>query len=391
MKEGKEVLMKVLKAVLVLLLQVLLVALMSPPATAKTFVYVSCAVDGEIAILEMGLENGDLKLIGKAKAGKTVMPMAVSPDRRFLYAAIRSVPYAIASYSIDSNKGELTHLSTVPLPDNMAYISTDKTGRFLFSASYAGHKISVNPIGGKGLVQPDPTQVLITGRNPHSILSDPSNRFVYVPNLGSDQVMQFLFDEKTGILTPNKPAAVYTKNGAGPRHFEFSPNNRFVYLLNELNGMVNGYAVDVHTGGLTEIQSISAVPPDAKLAPGIPAPPLGGPQPAPRPEREEIKCADIHITPDGRFLYASERTSSTLAAFAVDSTNGKLTYIKSYETETQPRGFNIDPRGNFLIAAGQKTDQCSVHRINRTNGELQRLKRYPVGKNPNWIVIVDFP
>jgi 6-phosphogluconolactonase len=68
-----------------------------------------------------------------------------------------------------------------------------------------------------------------------------------------------------------------------------------------------------------------------------------------------------------------------------------LTYIKSYETETQPRGFNIDPRGNFLIAAGQKTDQCSVHRINRTNGELQRLKRYPVGKNPNWIEIVDFP
>jgi 6-phosphogluconolactonase len=149
--------MKALTTTLVLLLQVLLVALISLPASAKTFVYVSCAEDGEIAMLEMNLENGDLKLIGKAKAGKIVMPMAVSPDRRFLYASIRSVPYSVASYSIDSNKGELTHLSTVPLPDNMAYISTDKTGRFLFSASYAGHKISVNPIGGKGLVQTDPT------------------------------------------------------------------------------------------------------------------------------------------------------------------------------------------------------------------------------------------
>jgi 6-phosphogluconolactonase len=383
--------MKVLNAFWVLLLPVLLVALMSPPATAKTFVYVSCAEDGEIAMLEMNLENGDLKLIGKAKAGKIVMPMAVSPDRRFLYATLRSVPYSVASYSIDSNKGELIHLSTVPLPDNMAYISTDKTGRFLFSASYAGHKISVNPIGAKGFVQADPVQVLITGRNAHSILSDPSNRFVYVPNLGNDQVMQFIFDEKTGLLTPNKPGAVYTKNGSGPRHIEFSPNNRFVYLLNELNGMVNAYAVDLQTGVLAEIQSISAVPPDAKLAPGIPAPPLGGPQPAPRPDREEIKCADIHITPDGRFLYSSERTSNTLAAFMVDSANGKLTYIKSYETETYPRGFNIDPRGNFLIAAGQKTDQLSVHRINRANGELQRLKRYPVGKDPNWIEIVDFP
>jgi len=383
--------MKVLTTTLVLLLQVLFVALISLPASAKTFVYVSCAEDGEIAILEMNLENGDLKLIGKAKAGKIVMPMAVSPDRRFLYASIRSVPYSVASYSIDSNKGELTHLSTVPLPDNMAYISTDKTGRFLFSASYAGHKLSVNPIGGKGLVQPDPTQVLITGRNAHSILSDPSNRFVYVPNLGSDQVMQLIFDEKTGILIPNKPGAVYTKVGAGPRHLDFSPNNRFVYVLNELNGMVNGYAVDIQTGLLTEIQSISAVPRDANLPPGIPAPALGGPQPTPNVEREEIKAADIHSTPDGRFLYASERTTSTLAAFAVDSANGKLTYINNYETEKQPRGFNIDPRGNFLIAAGQKTDHCSVHRINRTTGELQRLNRVLLGKDPNWVEIVNFP
>jgi 6-phosphogluconolactonase len=167
-------------------------AFIALPATAKTFVYVSCAVDGG---RHAGMNlDAVIKNDGKARR-KTVMPMAVSPDRRF-YMPPSVRPYAIASYSIDSNKGELTHLSTVPLPDNMAYISTDKTGRFLFSASYAGHKISVNPIGGKGLVQPDPTQVLITGRNPHSILSDPSNRFVYVPNLGSDQVMQFCLTRK---------------------------------------------------------------------------------------------------------------------------------------------------------------------------------------------------
>jgi 6-phosphogluconolactonase len=381
--------MMVPKTTWVLLLPVLFVALIALPAAAKTFVYVSCADDAEIAVLEMNLDNGDLKLIGKAKAGKVVMPMAVSPDRRFLYASIRSVPFSVASYSIDSNKGELTHLSTVPLPDNMANIATDKTGRFLFAASYTGHKISVNPIGWRGLVQPDPTQVLMTGRNAHAILPDPSNRFVYVPNLGSDQVMQFIFDEKTGILTPNKPAAVYSKYGAGPRHLEFSPNNRFVYVLNELNGTVNVYAFDNQTGLLSEIQSLSALPPDSKLPPAIPAAGIG--PGAPSVEREEIKCADLHVTPDGCFLYASERTTSTLAAYVVDSATGKLRYMKNFETETQPRGFHIDPRGNFLIAAGQKTNQVSVHRINRTTGELQRLNRYPVGKNPNWIEIVDFP
>ena len=384
--------MKVLKmATFVLFIQVLLVAFIFLPASAKTFVYIACADDAEIAAMEMNLGNGDLNLIKKAKAGKTVMPMAVSPDRRFLYASIRSVPYSVASYSIDSSTGELTHLSTVPLPDNMAYISTDKTGRFLLAASYTGHKVSVNPIGWRGFVQPDPTQVMITGRNAHAILPDPSNRFVYVPNLGSDQVMQLVFDEKGGILTPNKPAAVYTKFGAGPRHLDFSPNNRFVYVLNELNGTVNAYAFDNQTGLLSEIQSISAVPRDSKLPPGIPAAGIGAPQSTPSAEREEIKCADIHMTPDGRFLYASERTSSTLAAFAVDSATGKLRYINSFETEKQPRGFHIDPRGNFLIAAGQKTEHCSVHRIDRATGDLQRLKRYPVGKNPNWIEIVDFP
>jgi 6-phosphogluconolactonase len=382
--------MKVLrKASLVLLSQILLVALIAMPAPAKTFVYVSCADDGEIAILEMNLENGDLRLIGKAKAGKIVMPMAVSPDRRFLYASIRSVPLSVASYAIDSNKGELIHLSTVPLPDNMAYISTDKTGRFLFGASYTGHKISVNPIGSRGFVQPDPIQVMMTGRNAHAILPDPSNRFVYVPNLGSDQVMQLIFDEKTGLLTPSKPPAVYTKFGAGPRHLDFSPNNRFVYVLNELSGMVNAYAFDSQSGLLSEIQSISALPPDSKLPPGLPG--VGISATTKSIEREEIKCADIHMTPDGQLLYASERTTSTLAAFAVDSTTGKLRYIKSFETETQPRGFHIDPRGNFLIAAGQKTEHCSVHKINRATGELQRLKRYLLGKNPNWVEIVDFP
>ena len=384
--------MKVLKmATFVLFIQVLLVAFIFLPASAKTFVYIACADDAEIAAMEMNLGNGDLKLIKKAKAGKTVMPMAVSPDRRFLYASIRSVPYSVASYSIDSNTGELTHLSTAPLADNMAYIATDRTGRFLFSASYAGHKISVNPIGVRGLVQSDPTQVMITGRNAHAILSDPSNRFVYVPNLASDQVMQLIFDEKTGILSPNKPGAVYTKVGAGPRHLEFSPNNRFVYVLNELDGHVNGYALDNQTGLLTEIQSISAVPRNANLAQGAPAPAIGGAQPTHAAPTDIIKAADIHITPDGSFLYATERTTSTIAAFAVDSLTGKLRYINSYETEKQPRGFNIDPRGNFLIAAGQKSGHCAVHIINRATGELQLLKRYPVGKNPNWVEIVDFP
>jgi 6-phosphogluconolactonase len=382
------------KAVCAFLVQCLFGAFYIMPAAAKTFVYISCADDGEIAAMEMNLETGDLTMIGKAKAGKVVMPMAVSPDRRYLYAAIRSVPRVFMSYAIDSTKGELTHLSTVPSPDNMVYIAMDKTGRFLLGASYTGDKISVNPIGERGFVQAEPVQVMNTGSHPHSILPDTSNRFVYVPVLGADQIMQLKFDEKRGTLTPNKPAVVKTIAGAGPKTIAFSPNNRFVYVQDQLDGMLRVYAFDNETGLLREIQSVSSVPRNANLPPGKVAAGIGATPQTPgatEADKPSIHASDIHITPDGKFLYTSEETTSTLAAFAVDSVTGALRYINNYATETQPRGFNIDPRGNLLLAAGQKSDHCMVHKINRNTGELLPLKRVWVGKNPNWIEIVDFP
>ena len=103
-----------------------------------------------------------------------------------------------------------------------------------------------------------------------------------------------------------------------------------------------------------------------------------------------IKVADIHITPDGKWLYVSERATNTITAFSVDHSLGNLTYIGSYDTEKVPRGINIDPNGNFVIAAGQKSDHVSVHAINPETGELKLLDRYESGKDPNWIEIVEF-
>lgn len=377
-----------------LLIQALLIGSFTAAASAETFVYISAAGDGEIAIFNMDLGTGDLKAAGKVQAGKMVMPLAVSPDRRFLYASIRSQPYSVASYAVNSMTGGLTLLSTVPLPDNMAYISTDRTGRFLLSASYAGDKVAVNPIGERGFVRGETVQVMPTGRNAHAVRTDPSNRFAYVTNLGSDQVMELVFDEDTGIITPNKPAAVHLPAGSGPRHFSFAPNTEFVYLIDELDGLIHVYALESGSGQLREIQKLSAVPPDAALVPGKPRPAIAGGSAAPGAAEERsnwIWTADIHITPDGKFLYASERTTSTLAAFAVDAVTGKLRYINSFDTETQPREFAIGPDGNFLICAGQKSGHISVHRINRETGELTRINRYRAGNDPAWVEIVDYP
>jgi 6-phosphogluconolactonase len=128
----------------------------------------------------------------------------------------------------------------------------------------------VSPIGENGLVEAEAIQVLPTGRNAHSILPDRSNKFVYAATLGANQVLQFIFDSKTGKLTANEPAAISPEAGHGPRHMAFSPDNQFLYVLNELSGHVTQYAIDSGKGTLTLVDSISSVPAEAGLVWGAP-------------------------------------------------------------------------------------------------------------------------
>lgn len=360
------------------------------PALAGTFVYVSNADDGDIGIYSMQ-PDGALKQEARAPAAKVVMPMAVSPDRRFIYAAVRSKPFSVHAYSIDPGTGALKPLAVSPLAESFPYISLDKTGRFLFGASYGAHLISVNAIGTDGRVAAEPLQVIPVGRNAHSIRVDESNKFVYVPTLGSDEVFQFAFDAKSGRLTSNTPSVALMKASTGPRHFITSPDNKFVYLLSELVGTVTTLSLDSKTGLLTEVSSASGLPPDSKLGPGAPRGAVGAPGgPPPRNTDNDIWAADIHMTPNGKFLYITERTSNTLAAFGVDTATGKLTYLGSTPTEKQPRGFAIEPTGAFLVATGEKSDTISVYSIDQSSGALRLLQKYPTGKGSNWVEIVRF-
>ena len=359
----------------------------------QTFVYVSNGEDGDITVMKLDPETGDIKIVEKVPAGSNVKHMALSPDHRFLYASVRSEPFSVITYSINRETGNLNQLSKELLPHNMAYISVDQSGRYLFSVSYTDAKIEVNPIGLDGVVKSEPVQVISTGPNPHSILVDRSNQFVYVPHLGNAQIKQFLFNETSGVLTPNDPEAVYTQDDSGPRHFDFSPDNRFVYVSNEMDGMVYSYKIDNETGILDEIQRISAIPPNLSPEPSTPADGDGDGDGAQETEDEEVTTfgvADIHITPNGKWLYVSVRATNTITAFGVDPHSGNLTYIGSYDTEKIPRGINIDPRGKFVIAAGQESGYISIHAINEETGELKFLNRYEAGRDPNWIESVEF-
>ena len=356
-------------------------------AQAATFVYVSNAEDGTIGMYTLG-SDGALQPGPRFDAGKPVMPMSVSPDKHFLFAAIRSKPYTVVTYSIDRGTGALKQLSTGPLAESFPYIQADHTGRYLLGASYGGNLVSVNAIGKDGKVS-EPIQIIPTARNAHSIITDRTNRYVFVPHLGTDQIFQFRFDAKTGKLTANTPPLVQLKALTGPRHIVMSPDNKFAFLLNELVATVTTLSLDAGTGLLTEVGSASALPADTKLAPGAPRGAVA-PGQAPRDTSNDIWASDLHVTPDGKFLYAAERTSSSIGAFSVDSAIGKLTYLSSTPTEKQPRGFRIDPRGRYVVVSGEKSDTISVYEIDRASGALKLLQKYPTGKGSNWVEIVAF-
>ncbi len=339
-----------------------------------TLVYVGNAESQNISVFVLeasgALTPVETKAVpGPARPGSTT-PMTISPDKKFLIVGLRNEPYSAATFAIDGKTGKLSFVGSGPLADAMAYIATDRSGRFLLCASYGGGKIAVNPIGGNGVTAPA-SQVIAARPNAHCIVTDPTNCYVLYSSLGSDAVHQEKFDAATGRLTPNDPPAIGVKAKAGPRHLVFSPDGKRVYLLNELDASIYVFPWDGNTGALQkEIQVVSALPQGFSGKPW---------------------AADIHVTPDGKFLYTSERTSSTLAAFRVDAKNGTLISVDSYPTETQPRGFAIDPYGRTLLAVGQLSNSLTSYVIDPERGTLRPLQQYPVGKNPNWIEIVNLP
>ena len=353
-------------------------------APAATHVYVSNAEDGDISTFTM-LDTGALRPGPRIKAGPAVMPMAVSPDRRFLYAASRAQPFTVHVYAIDRDSGALNPVATSPLAASFPYITLDRTGRFLLGASYADNLVSVNAVDPNGRVSADPLQVIPVGRNAHSIRIDATNRFAYVPTLGTDAIFMFAFDEATGRLTSNTPALILTPPLTGPRHFVFSPDNGYLHLVSEFLATVITFSIDGDTGLLTQVDTCSALPADSTLLPGVPRIANSG-----RNIDHDIWAADIQRTPDGRFVYVSERTSNSISTLEVAPGSGKLTYRASMATERQPRGFAIDATGRYLVATGEKSPTLSVYAIDQANGSLRLLEKYPVGKGANWVEIVSF-
>lgn len=352
----------------------------------KHFVYVSHHESGDIAPYALAADAAALVPLPRVAAGRLVMPLAASPDGRFLHAAIRTEPFALRSHAIAPATGALQPLGATPLPDSMVGIAVDRSGRWLLAAAYAADALYVFAIDAQGHVLPTPAQRLASGGiKPHAICIDAANRFVYVPHLGTDEVRVYAFDAEAGLLTPCVPARARLPAGTGPRHLVLSPDGRFLYVLGQLDGRITVLRRDAASGALDTVQVLDAVPPGSGLLPGKPRPPSGSAQALPA-ETDVFWCADIQIRPQGDFLYTTERAKSTVSVLAVDRASGHLRLVDCIPTEKQPRAIAIDPQGRCLVVSGEASPTLSLYAIDATNGTLALQQQLPVGAGANWVL-----
>ena len=310
--------------------------------------------------------KGQLTPIGVAAETTDPSFLAVHPSGKYLYAVNEISNFnggsegAVSSFAIDAKTGTLKFLNQVstrgPGP---CYVSLDKTGSYVLVANYDGGSIASFPVQrdgtlgtASGFVQHSgsgPDKQRQEGPHAHWVGTSPDNRFALAVDLGLDEVLVYKFDADQGTFTPLLTGFAKVKPAAGPRHLAFAPNGKFAYVVSEMGSSVTAFSYQAKNGTLTELQAISALPPDYS-------------------GRKE--AAEIAIHPSGKFLYTSNRGHDSIAIFSI----GKKGLLKSLgyvlTGGKTPRHFAIDPTGNYLLAENQESNNIVVFHIDAASGSL---------------------
>ena len=333
---------------------------------AATYVYVSMAPEQKILVYRLE-ETGTLTVVDSLLVDGSPGSLTTDPQRRHLFASLRTNS-TLASFRIDPATGKLTPINTVALPkgENAAFVATDRTGRWLLSASYIGGMVVVHRLRDDTTIEAPSVQSVPTAKSAHSVVIDRDNKLVFVPHVTSNAIHQFKLDVATGNLIPFGTVAGGTAK-AGPRHLAIHPQLAFAYSSDEQGSSVTGYRLD-STQGLTAMETLSTLPADFKA---------------------QNSTAEVKVHPSGKFVWVSNRGHDSLAGFAIDSATGRLTPLGQTPTEKTPRSFEIDPSGRFMFGAGEGSGKLAVFRVDTATGRLDRIQTYEVGKSLTWVMAVE--
>lgn len=318
-------------------------------------------------------KDGSASFINKQKATEPSF-LVTSTNQRFVYAVNESGngKGAVNAYQFNQSTGDLTLLNSVLSGgDHPCHISNDRKNRFVFVSNYSGGNLSAIAIKADGSLSNEKQTIQHTGSSAnksrqekahvHSAFLSPDEKYLVVQDLGTDKISVYAVDlnNQSNPLSEN-PVSVFNCNpGDGPRHISFNPTKPFVYAVQELTGSVT--VLSFKNGTLSKLQQIDMFE---------------------KPSNKKSGAADIHLSPDGKFLYASNRADYNDLAMYKVGTNGLLTWVGSQSTlGLAPRNFAIDPTGNFLLAANQNSNEIVVFKRNKKTGLLNDTgNRIAVGR-----------
>lgn len=324
--------------------------------------YTSSGSQG-IYVYEFNTRNGHADLLHTARTSNPSF-LALSPGNKYVYAVNENANAAgnggmVTSFAFDKNTGALAAIDSQSSKGNHpCYIAADKTGSWLAVGNYSSGNFCFIPALPDGKLDTAVVSITHAGKGPdkrqasphvHATVFSPDNRFVLVNDLGIDKIMVYRFNAHTSFVQLVAEAPV--EAGSGPRHLVFHPKKEFVYLLNELKGTVNVFRYHTKNGSLVPVQTISSLEKDFNGFAG---------------------SADIHLSADGKFLYASNRgDANNIAIYKVNKKEGTLALIAHQPVLGKaPRNFSIDPSGKFLLVANQDTDEIVVFIRNKKTGLL---------------------
>jgi 6-phosphogluconolactonase len=320
-----------------------------------------------IYVYKFDTQTGKVVLEQVAEGIKDPSYLAVSADQRFVYAVNEShnpKGDSVSAFKFDSHSGKLTYINKISTyGTDPCYVSVDKQNKNLFVANYSSGNLAVYPLKTDGSIGDTLQTIQHTGgsvdasrqKSPHvhAVVLSPDEKYLMADDLGTDKV--YTYSYQPAAKKPLKPAAqptVKVDPASGPRHLVFTKNAKYAYLAQEISAKIRAFSYA--NGKLVSIQNIAMETPDFKGING---------------------AADIHLSPDENFLYASNRgEANDILVYKVNKANGKLTFVQRQSTfGNAPRNFAIDPTGNFLMVANQNTDDVYTFKINKITGKLTRV------------------
>ena len=349
-----------------------------PPVTTPITAYVGSFTTAErqargegIGVFGMEPESG--AWTHRQTLGGLVNPsfLKLSRDHRFLYAVHGDADHASA-FAIDAADGGRLRLLNQAATGgrNGVRQDIDPSGRWMVVANYASGTVAVLEIRADGSLAdqhqlvplegtPGPHPVQQTSSHPHDVVFDPSGRFVVIPDKGLDRVFTFALDAARGLLSPAGGGGFYdAQAGAGPRHMAFHPRLPLAWVLNELDSTITTCRWDAEAGVLHPVERIGSLPP------GFTA---------------RNTTAELAVSEDGRFLYASNRGHDSVVACAVDATTGTLRPFAWAPTQGRvPRFIGLAPGGRFLYAANEQGDSILPLAVEAATGALQPAAAAPM-------------